>query len=268
MKYIKLNLYYTLFRSVAIQLIRLGIDPRKLSQLRYCLRFFRERSEWKDKGGQITKNDMVLSEYGKPAGIAKGHYFHQDLLVAQSIFIRNPKRHIDIASRIDGFVAHVASFRKIEVVDVRPLPNSEHINIQFLQADLTKKTNIGITDSLSCLHALEHFGLGRYSDPINVEGHIIGITNMINMISKGGRLYISVPVGTQDEVHFNAHRVFALKTIPDLPIVQNNMVLERFDLVDDNGKLFLDENIEMTQLDIIFGCGIYTFVKKTDISGS
>jgi len=28
---------------------------------------------------------------------------------------------VDIGSRVDGFVAHVASFREIEVFDVRPI---------------------------------------------------------------------------------------------------------------------------------------------------
>jgi hypothetical protein len=34
----------------------------------------------------------------------------------------------------------------------------------------------GYCDSLSCLHALEHFGLGRYGDPIDPRGHEKGIT--------------------------------------------------------------------------------------------
>ena len=37
-------------------------------------------------------------------------------------------------------------------------------------------------ESLSCLHALEHFGLGRYGDPINPEGNIIGLENMIKIL--------------------------------------------------------------------------------------
>jgi len=55
------------------------------------------------------------------SGTASGHYFHQDLLVASRIFINNPEKHVDIGSRIDGFVAHVASFREIEVFDIRSL---------------------------------------------------------------------------------------------------------------------------------------------------
>ena len=55
---------------------------------------------------------------------------------AKLIYDNKPKRHVDIASRVDGFVAHVAVFREIEVVDIRPLEKSEHDNIKFVQADL------------------------------------------------------------------------------------------------------------------------------------
>src|SRR4051812_40066778 len=55
-----------------------------------------------------------LIDRSDDSGVAKGHYFHQDLLVARKIFAANPARHIDVGSRVDGFVAHVASFREIE----------------------------------------------------------------------------------------------------------------------------------------------------------
>jgi hypothetical protein len=32
--------------------------------------------------------------------------------------------------------------------------------------------DLGQTDTLFCLHAIEHFGLGRYTDPININIHI------------------------------------------------------------------------------------------------
>ena len=68
---------------------------------------------------------MLLQDYSDNAGQNKGHYFHQDLLVAKMIYDTKPRRHIDIGSRLDGFVAHVASFREIEVFDIvakPPLP--------------------------------------------------------------------------------------------------------------------------------------------------
>jgi hypothetical protein len=223
--------------------------------------FRRQRKEWLAKGGKITRNYMILSDYSDSAGSAKGHYFHQDLLVANFIFEDKPKRHIDIGSRVDGFVGHVASFREIEVVDIRPLRESEHKNIKFKQADLMVPQAIGETDSLSCLHTIEHFGLGRYTDPIDVDGHEKGINNLVNLVKKGGHLYISFPIGKQDEVHFNAHRVFHPKSILALESIADNMNLVRFDYVDDNGDLHPNTSVDSAVGKTKCGCGIYTFVK-------
>ena len=41
--------------------------------------------------------------------------------MSQLIFENSPKNILDIGSRIDGFVAHVLTFREIDVLDIRPL---------------------------------------------------------------------------------------------------------------------------------------------------
>ena len=251
-----------IIRPFAMKLFNLGFDVRKIYALRFYLQFRRQRKQWLKQGGKITHKYMILSDYVESAGTSKGHYFHQDLLVAKLIYEHNPKRHIDIASRVDGFVAHVASYRKIEVVDVRPLPKSEHENIKFFQADLMNPQNLGTTDSLSCLHVIEHFGLGRYTDPIDIEGHNKGIQNLVGLVKKGGRLYISFPIGKEDEVHFNAHRVAHPKTILKHPSIEKYMTLARFDFVDDAGSLHTNISIDDVDENTRYGCGIYTFVKK------
>ena len=74
------------------------------------------------------------------------------LLVSQSIFKEAPSSHIDIGSHIDGFVTHVASFRKrLKVIDIRPVEPSQHSNIEFVQLDLMGLTEIEPVDSVSCL---------------------------------------------------------------------------------------------------------------------
>ena len=256
-----LKCFKTVLRSFYLYLRLLGVDPRKSLQLKYALKFLNQRKDWKQQGGQIDRNHVILSDYGTNAGTMKGHYFHQDLLVAQFIYQNNPKRHIDIASRIDGFVAHVAAFREIEIIDIRPLPTPAHPNINFIQADLTMPNEIGVTDSLSCLHALEHFGLGRYSDAVDVNGHITGLINMIEMLEENGMFYLSVPVSTKETVHFNAHRVFGLDSLPDLQVIKNNLVLKRFDFVDDEGELHTDTHYSQIKGSVEYGCGIYTFQK-------
>ena len=239
----------------------LGINSRKILSLKYYLRYRKNRREWISKGGKVTQNYMILSDYDDKAGNVKGHYFHQDLLVAKLIYEDRPNRHIDIGSRIDGFVAHVASFREIEVADVRPLEDFAHKNIKFIQADLMNPHDFGETDSISCLHAIEHFGLGRYTDPIDVDGHNKGITNLVSLVKENGRMYISFPIGKNDEVHFNAHRIFHPATILKHPSIEKSMRLIRFDFVDDNGDLHLSKSIEDVNLDTHYGCGIYTFEK-------
>lgn len=205
----------------------------------------------------------ILDERKSESGAMKSHYFQQDLLVARKIFENKPIRHIDIGSRIDGFVAHVAIFREIDVFDIRPLENNVK-NIKFSQADLMKlpETMIECCDSLSSLHVIEHFGLGRYGDPIDKNGHIKAIFNLYKMLKTGGIFYFSVPIGPQ-RIEFNAHRVFEIQYLMDLFIDKFDIVC--FDYVDDNGELH--ENVELNNPNIsnnfecIYGCGIFQLRK-------
>lgn len=194
-----------------------------------------------------------LADRYSESGTARGHYFHQDLLIAQKIFAHNPQIHVDIGSRVDGFIAHVASFREIEVFDIRDFP--KHItNIKPFRLDLMeeiKEELIGYCDSLSCLHALEHFGLGRYGDPVNFEGFLIALKNINNIVRSGGKFYLSVPIGPQ-RIEFNAHRVFSVDYLVSL--VSENYKIDSFSYVDDNEELF--KNVELSDEEISrnFGC--------------
>lgn len=161
----------------------------------------------------------------------------------------------------------MASFRPIEILDIRDLDEVNHPNISFVQADLMQiSSGRGIsTDSISCLHAIEHFGLGRYGDPIDTEGHLKGFRNIVNMLDPGGMLYISFPIGRKNEVHFNAHRVFHPHDIFSWPIDDGELSLERFDYVDDQGGLHRIHPLEEDTPDVQYGCGIYSFRKSGKI---
>jgi hypothetical protein len=118
-----------------------------------------------------------------------------------------------------------------------------------------------ITDSISCLHAIEHFGLGRYGDPIDPNGHKKGFNNILRMLKLGGTLYISFPIANRNEVHFNAHRVFHPKDVFTWAENPWSIKLRRFDYVDDAGALRRDIDIENDRVEVVYGCGIYTFEK-------
>jgi hypothetical protein len=251
-------------RPLGRMLLSMGIDPRRIATLSNYPNYRAQQRRFRKLGGTITHKYPILTDYNAEAGSASGHYFHQDLLVASFIYEKNPARHIDIGSRIDGFVAHVASFRKIEVMDIRALDSIGHANIAFIQADMMADAGIqsDMTDSVSCLHAIEHFGLGRYGDPLDPNGHLKGFRNILRMLRPGGTLYLSFPIGRTNEVHFNAHRVFHPRDVFGWAVDQNCLSLERFDFVDDRGDLHKEVDVRAVDLDVVYGCGIYTFQKK------
>lgn len=247
-------------RSIAVLFAAMGLDPRQLRHIRHLPRYLSQASAFKRLGGAITEHYPILSDYAEQAGSARGHYFHQDLLVAGFVFRAQPQRHIDIGSRIDGFVAHVAAFRPIEVMDVRALGSTGHDNIRFIQANLMDRANAPqqIADSVSCLHAIEHFGLGRYGDPLDPTGHVKGFNNIVGMVKVGGVLYISFPIADATQVMFNAHRAFHPREVLGWAEDPGSLRLERFDYVDAAGDLHAQADLD--QLGSIgSGCGIYTF---------
>ncbi len=243
-------------------LLALGLDPRRLLYLRYVGRFLADRRKYLQAGGRIDRLMPMLADYADQAGEARGHYFHQDLLVARQIHQVAPQRHIDVGSRIDGFVAHVAAFRDIEVLDIRPLTMA-HSQIKVLCRDLMARNPDldAITDSLSCLHTLEHFGLGRYGDPIDPTGHRRGFESLSRMLKVGGRLYLSLPIG-KPRVYFNAHRVSDPGAVVDW--AGSGFDLERFDFVDDDGDLHEQQSIEAAG-SLTYGCGIYCLRKLAPV---
>jgi hypothetical protein len=192
-----------------------GLDPRGfLRSLRGVPRFLRDWRRFRPGYAGTMTLKPCLHDWYEEGGVTRNEYFWQDLLVARWIFETKPQKHVDVGSRVDGFVAHVASFREIEVFDVRPI-STQVPGVLFKQADLMQPIeSVGgeYCDSLSCLHAIEHFGLGRYGDTIDPWGYQHGMANLARLLKVGGRLYLSTPIG-RERVEFNANRVFDPRTI-------------------------------------------------------
>lgn len=186
---------------------QLGLDLRRLLRsLRGLIPYLAAAQRFRREYRGAWQWQPCLQDWGAEGGSINNEYFWQDLLVAQAIFRAQPRHHVDVGSRLDGFVAQVASFRSLEVFDVRPLQRAIP-GVQFTQRDLMQEVPEAFCDSLSCLHALEHFGLGRYGDPLDARGHEKGIANLARLLQPGGTLYLSTPIG-RERVIFNANRVF------------------------------------------------------------
>jgi hypothetical protein len=248
-------------------LVQLGIDFRKsFYSVKSIIPFFRNyvallkssQDSW-----PIEISQPCLTDRFDFAGTIDRQYFYQDTYVASKIFKANPVKHFDIGSRIDGFIAQISIFRQVTILDIRPL-NISIENVFFKQANICDPNfSISEVDSVSCLHTIEHFGLGRYGDPIGVNLWEIGVDNIWKCVAKGGKLYISTPIGKQ-RIIYNAHRIFKPSTL-----------LNRFDFgtiiefahVDDQGNFHKNGPLNISDIDQLaskynYGLGIFTIVKN------
>jgi SAM-dependent methyltransferase len=240
-----------------------GFSPYQLATLRKMPQYLRELKAYRQQAaGTPFDADTgalapILSDYDAPAGIARGHYFHQDLWAARRIFAARPATHVDIGSRIDGFAAHVLTFMPLTIVDIRPMESPVE-GLTFVQGDATRLSGIadGSLPSLSSLHAIEHIGLGRYRDRIDANGWRTAASELTRVLAPGGRLYLSVPVGRQ-RVEFNSHRVFAPATIIS---AFAPLRLVAFNAVDDGDALHLDAR-PADYVNANFSCGMFEFTR-------
>jgi len=258
-----------ILRRVYLLLGIVGYDPIKtINFFRGIIFYYRDLIKIRLQKGKNTDFVFgfpfpILGERFSESGTMSGHYFHQDLLIAQRIYKNKPLKHIDIGSRTDGFVAHVAVFREIELFDIRTQKNKIK-NFIFKQADLMNlpKGMVNYCDSVSSLHAIEHFGLGRYGDPIDYDGHVKAIDNIHKILIEGGKFYFSVPIGKQ-RIEFNAHRIFDVAYL--LKLFSNKFKIDHFSYVDDKGDLFenveLDNNNVKNNYNCNYGCGIFEMTK-------
>ncbi len=230
-----------LLKRLAQILGHAGIDVRRVGWAlggipRYCADLARYAREASDDRFPLRFRELlpVFKDRHAPAGEARGGYFHQDLWAARRIYAVRPKRHVDVGSRIDGFVAHVLTFMPVELVDIRPLDSAVE-GLTFIRGDATSLREFpdDSVESLSTLHAVEHFGLGRYGDPLRPEAWREAMLTLQRVLAPGGRLYFSVPVG-RERLRFNAHRIFSpltiLKTFDGLQLVSFSAVNDAGDL--------------------------------------
>ncbi len=155
----------------------------------------------------------IMGDKFAKAGVIS-NYFWQDLWAARLILKSGVRRHFDIGSRLDGFIAHLlAADIDVTMIDVREFPGKvEHLNTIVDDATSLSQIPDESVESMSALCSLEHFGLGRYGDPVDPEACFVCFENIQRKLKKGGKLYISLPIG-RERVEFNAHRVFYADTI-------------------------------------------------------
>lgn len=194
-----------------------------------------------------------------PAGYLDWHYFWQDIWAERHVYNHPHKEHVDLASRIDGFVSHVMVFKPVKYIDIRPLPGLDGDNLEFVSGSIHAIPYLDSSvHSLSCLHVIEHIGLGRYGDTVDPQGHIKAAKELGRVLAPKGMLLIGTPVG-KERLCFDAHRVFDPQTIIDLFAP---LRLKEFSLIDDFGQGIQYNASLKTAQKCTYGCGLFYFQKN------
>ncbi|HZZ92433.1 MAG TPA: DUF268 domain-containing protein [Usitatibacter sp.] len=199
----------------------------------------------------------VLYDRHMEAGSVDRHYFHQDLWAARRVFRSGAEEHFDIGSRLDGFVSHCLVFCRVTVIDVRPSSLSIS-DLRIIQGDATRSLPVESCSihSLSSLHAMEHFGLGRYGDPIDPAAMTKAAALMQDCLAPAGNLYVSMPIGLE-RLEFNAQRVLSPDSVVALFAP---MELVEFSMIDDAGCFREKCDIAVART-ASYACGLFHFRK-------
>jgi SAM-dependent methyltransferase len=181
------------------------------------------------------------------------HYFYQGAWLARKLKESKPLYHVDVGSSVlmtsvlSGSVDTIfLDYRSLQVrLSGLTSVAGDIVRLPFRSSSI---------DSLSCLHVIEHIGLGRYGDRLDPQGTAKAAEELARVLKPGGRLYVSLPVGRQ-RVCFNAHRVHSSETVPEL---FPSLRLIEFSCVDDAGAFHEQQTFGVVhQAD--YACGMYVF---------
>jgi SAM-dependent methyltransferase len=184
------------------------------------------------------------------------HYVYHPAWAARIVRKINPAKHIDISSTLH-FCSILSAFIPVDFYDFRPAKLNLG-NLKSLKGDLM---NLDFEDnsihSISCMHTIEHIGLGRYGDPIDPDGDLKAINELKRVCAKDGNLLIVVPVGIP-KVAFNAHRIYKPSSIINY---MEGFSLKEFALVTDSNDFIMSAELDLASKQH-YGCGCFWFVKN------
>ncbi len=229
----------------------------KEKEYRQQLKKFRDMNK-ADNRMDVTDEDLwVFLDDATKETIYDTHYIYHPAWATRVVKEVNPPRHVDISSSLH-FCSMLSAFIPVDYYEFRPAKlNLSDLTSQF--ADLTQLPfETGSLDSLSCMHTIEHVGLGRYGDQLDPSGDVKALKELQRVTSLGGNLLVVMPVGLP-KVQFNGQRIYSFELINDL---FGDFELRDFSLVTD-GRDFIQHANPLLVRQQRHGCGCFWYVKKS-----
>ena len=207
--------------------------------------------QWKDRYPCL--NEKIPSHDIEP------HYTYHPAWAARILSQVRPEIHIDISSSL-FFCTIVSAFIPVKFYEYRTT-NLNLDNLSYESADLLNLPfeNESV-ESLSCMHVVEHIGLGRYGDTVDPDGDLKAIFELKRVLAFGGSLIFVVPIG-KPKIMFNAHRIYSYGQIVNYFA---ELELKEFSLITEDNKkggLLRHATKEMADQEV-YGCGCFWFKKE------
>lgn len=200
----------------------------------------------------VVGEDVAATEFDR-------HYVYHTAWAARVLSQTGSGVHHDFGSLL-YFATLVSAFRPVRFYDYRPAA-LELTGLESGHADLTALPfPEGSLESVSCMHVVEHIGLGRYGDPLDAHGDSRACSELQRVLAPGGDLLFVVPVG-RPRVCFNAHRVYSyamvLALFPGCELLQ-------FSLAPDpgHGADWIEGAPPEAVAEQEYGCGCFWFRKR------
>ena len=245
-----------LMRSVApFGRIHLGALPA-------LLRLLAERRRYQALGGQAPLLDLYPCLFDRTATTSfDAQYVYQAAWAARRIRVDGASRHVDVGSDI-RFVSMLTAITDVVFVDIRPARLELHGFSCLPGSLLSLPFEDASVPSLSCLHVMEHVGLGRYGDPLDPLGSEKAGREIARVLAPGGTAFVSAPIG-RPRIQFNGQRVFSIAEFAGL---FPGLSVAELSIVDATGRLL--ENVAPDAVDIRehmsgndFGLGLFRLAR-------
>lgn len=220
---------------------------------------FQQLSKKFPKRFDLNWNDRAPFLYDKTKNTQfDRHYVYHTGWAARVLRDLKVAELVDIGSAL-YFISIVSAFLKVKFYDYRPA-KLELDNVESGFADLLK---LNFADNsmqtLSCMHVVEHIGLGRYGDPLDPEGDKKSMAELARVLAPGGYLLFVVPVG-KPKIYYNCDRVYSRQLVeasfPSLKLLEFSLIVED----ERDGGIIKNPSAALVSRQT-FGCGCFLFTK-------